>query len=821
MFYSPVAWFLILVFLVICGSTYSAWIYGSAKGLGFLYRNNPRDWVELILDNSLSAGIRWDLFSFILQYLYLFVPLLTMGIISREYNNGTIRLLYTSPVKLRQIVLGKYLAILIFNLIFVFILGIFFVSQFFDIQSPDYGPFLTAILGIYLLLSALTAIGFFMSSLTTYQTISAIASFTVLFVLMYIGGLWQKYAFVRDLTYFLSIRNRTEKMMVGLIRTKDILYYLVIIYMFVGFTLLKLNAQRRARPWYIQTTRYLAIIVSGLVIGYIGSRPGLTGYLDATAEQINTIRPETQKNFGKLNSGELEITAYSNVLEFLLHKSWLILPADYNGYLDNWEPYVRFKPDMTFKFEYFYYATPSEEQALYQMFPGKTLPQIVGITAKFYQMDSATIKSPQEIRRQNKDLDNYSGFASVIQLKYKGKKAFLSKIPPASGLINDQYGTGHEPIINAAIHRLTGTKMPKIAFVTGELERDMLKGGEREYSFQNADLGPLGFDFTIVNLARRDSVSDLTTVSAKDTTVDVTTWMDKKASQDTSTSALSLFLAGGFIGSGVTTVVLADPKVELSPVVLARLKSYLDNGGNMLILGEPQKQQILNPLLRQLGVQLMPGQLVQPSANETPDKIVCYQTPAYFDLADKSTVRQERYMWTHNGYAYFGDMSRQLMKGVVPISYSNDSGFLIKPLLITKPLDKDARDRVWLKADKLVIDSTAPVFNAQAGDIRRDSFATAIQLTRQIKGKEQRIIVCGDADFMANKNAPGDAGEEMYSWLNYNRFPVYTFAPLYPPDNKVALSSQRATLQKIIYTWVLPAILLLLASTMLLRRKRK
>jgi ABC-2 type transport system permease protein len=660
-----------------------------------------------------------------------------------------------------------------------------------------------------------------MSSLTTYQTVSAIASFTVLFILTYIGGLWQKYAFIRDLTYFLSIRDRTEKMMMGLIRTKDILYYLVIIYMFVGFTLLKLSAQRRARPWYIQTARYLTIIVSGLLIGYMGSRPRLTGYLDATAQQINTIRRETQKNFSKLGDDELEVTTYSNIFEFLLRKGWFLPPKEYNSYLDTWEPYVRFKPDMTFKFEYFYYATPSDEQALHQMFPGKTLPQIVGITAKMLEMDSALFKSPQEIRRQNKDLDNYSGFASVIQLKYKGKKAFLRKIPPASGLINDQYGNGHESTINAAIHRLIGTKMPKIALVTGELERDMLKGGEREYSFQNADLEPLGFDFTIVNLARQDSVSDLTKLSAKDTSVDVATWMDKKASQDTSTSALSLFLAGGVIGSGITTVVLADPKVELSPVVLARLKSYLDNGGNMLILGEPKKQQILNPLLRQLGVQFMPGQLVQPSANETPDKIACYQTPAYFALSDKNTLRQAMYMWTHNGYAYFGDISRQLMKGVVPISYTSDSGFLIKPLLITKPLNKDPRDKVWLKADKLVTDSAAPVFNAQAGDLRQDSFATAIQLTRQIKGKEQRIIVCGDADFLANKNAPADPAEEMYSWLNDNRFPVYTFAPLYPADNKVTISPQRAEWQKIIYTWILPAIVLLLASVMLLRRKRK
>ncbi len=80
-----------------------------------------------------------------------------------------------------------------------------------------------------------------MSSLTHYQIISAIASFTLLFILSKIGGLWQKHEFVRDITWFLSISGRTEKMLTGLITSKDIMYYLLIIFMFLGFTYLKLN----------------------------------------------------------------------------------------------------------------------------------------------------------------------------------------------------------------------------------------------------------------------------------------------------------------------------------------------------------------------------------------------------------------------------------------------------------------------------------------------------------------------------------------------------------------------------------------------------
>jgi ABC-2 type transport system permease protein len=430
---------------------------------------------------------------------------------------------------------------------------------------------------------------------------------------------------------------------------------------------------------------------------------------------------------------------------------------------------------------YYYYASPSEAQVLYQRFPGKTLQQIAGIGAKLCMMDSTLFKSPEEIRKENKDLDGF-GYNPVVQLKYKGRKAYLFKLPPYG--LSSRNGDGEEPLINAAFKRLSGTKMPKLAFVSGELERNILKGGEREYGSQAGNMMPLGFDLSIVDLAQQE----------------------------------------GGIGPDVTTLVLADPKVEFKPVVLAKLKNYLNNGGNMLILGEPGKQQVLNPLLRQLGVQLMPGQLVEPSANETPDKVVCYQTPVYWELEKKYGLRLNKEIWARGGYDYLGNSFSRIMKGVVPISYTPDSGFLIQPLMVTKPINKANRDMVWLKQGKLVTDSVAPVFNAPEGDTRQDSFVTVIQLTRKIKGKEQRIILCGDADLISNANTTifDNNYEEFYSWLNDNRFP-FLAAPLphFPPDNKLIISPKRAARQKIMYSWILPAILVLLASVILLRRKRK
>jgi len=181
LFFSPVAWFVTIVFLLMCAFFYTSIIYPWAKQTHLILQNNP-DFAKMAT-GSATAGIFQGFFGSILPNLYLFVPLLTMSILSREVNNGTIKLLYSSPVKLRQIVLGKYLALMIYNLILVSLTGIFIVSGFFDIRSLEYPQLLSAILGFYLLLCALTAIGLFMSSLTTYPIVSAIASFTIPFIL--------------------------------------------------------------------------------------------------------------------------------------------------------------------------------------------------------------------------------------------------------------------------------------------------------------------------------------------------------------------------------------------------------------------------------------------------------------------------------------------------------------------------------------------------------------------------------------------------------------------------------------------------------------
>lgn len=765
LFYSPVAWFLAIVFLVQCSIIYTNLSSMLARMQAIHIENTP-DFVDF--EFSLTKLLVVSVSQSVLKNLYLFIPLLTMGLISREINNGTVKLLYSSPIKLRQIVLGKYLAIMIYNVILLLLLAIFFGSAIIDVRSADYGLTLAGLLGFYLVICAYTAIGFFMSSLTTYQVVSAIGSFVVLLILSMIGNLWQRYDFVRDLTYFLSIGGRAEKMTLrGLITTKDIIYFAVIVYMFLGFTLLKLRAARELKPWYVKAGRYLAVFTTALAIGYISSRPALIGYLDATAGKTNTIDLKTQKLLKDMGDEPLEVTLYTNITgESALHG----FPERRNIYLDNmWEKYVRFKPGISFKYEYYYDDDAAKNDSmLYKTYPGKTLKQIAALRAELSETDFSRYVSPEEMRKKA-DLKP-EDYRLVMQLKYKGRTQFLRTFPTTPPWPSDA-------VVAAALKRVSQNKWPKLYYLTGNLQRSIYKMGEREYAVHSSlkiNAGALinnGFDVDSLNLDTHDMPAD------------------------------------------ITALVIADPKVLLSTTTLDKVRQYIDKGGNLLINGEPGKQHVLNPVLAQLGVRLLDGQLAEPSYDETPEKI----KPRWIgeNMAPLSKTISN---FLEEVVKKPSDTVRMLMVGATAITYSSDSNaFTIKPLAMSVP------PKAWLKAGTMVIDSTAPVYSPLEGD-RMEQFPTALSLTRQLNNREQRIIVCSDADFMTairqNITANGHFLGAIYSWLNDGEYPIHI--PVYKPkDTLVTLSRNGAAVQKIVYVWVLPAILLLLGTILLIRRKRK
>lgn len=762
LFYSPVAWFLTIAFMVQCGIYYTYALYPVAKWQEVLQQNTPK---FKDFGIAMTSGIFLapdGIFANVLQNLYLFVPLLTMGLISREINNGTIKLLYSSPLKVREIVLGKYLAIMIYNLLLVGIVGIFMVTGVINIRHADYGVLLSATLGFYLLVCAYTAIGLFMSSLTTYQIVSAIGSFILIFVLSRIGGLWQKYDFIRDLTYFLSLSGRTTKMLKGLITTKDLVYFLVIVYMFVGFTLVKLKSGRESKPWYVKAGRYALIALTTLVVGYFSSRPGYIGYWDTTATKSNTLHANTQQIIHDMKGEPLEVTLYCNLFGGGVSRG---LPENRNDYLWTlWEPYLRFKPDVKFNYVY-YYDIADNDSSLYKTWVGKSAKEIAEKMCEGYEIKPSLFIPGQEVRKTiDLQPENYR---LVMQLKYKGKTTFLRTFDDATFWPEEQQ-------VAAAFKRLLQPVMPKSLFLTGNLERDIYKKGEREFNYHSLSkenrysLLNMGFDSDTISPETHDIPDD------------------------------------------IATLVLGDPKTALSNTAMDRIQHYLHKGGNMLILGEPGKQQMLNPLLQGMGVHMLDGTLIELSKDEMPHMVKPFFT------AKAAELSQEPFMLMLKESFETGEESMpMLMPGVTGLTWTNDSGYTVAPLLNTAPGD------VWLKAGALVTDSVAPVYNPAEGDSRAANYTTAVSLTRKVNNKEQRIIISADADFMSNMRQGGAfLSRSFYSWLDYGNFPIYTPKPK-AVDTLLNISATGAGMLKIVYVWVLPGLVLLMGTILLIRRKRK
>ncbi|GEP90800.1 ABC-2 type transport system permease protein [Chitinophaga terrae (ex Kim and Jung 2007)] len=758
LFYSPVAWFLTIAFWIQIAYFYMNSLLPRAKWYDISVNNDPKFkgtgssfTAELFLMGE-------SIFANILQNLYLFVPLLTMDLISREMNSGTIKLLYSSPIKTRDIVLGKYLAIMFYNLLLLGIIGIFLLTGYLNIQSADYGILLSSALGFYLLVCAYTAIGLFMSSLSNYPIVSAIGSFIVVLVLGRIGTLWQQYDFVRDLTYFLSISGRTGKMLTGLITTKDILYFLAVIYIFVGFTLIRLKGARSYQPWPLRLGQYILVFATAVLIGFAGSRPGFIAYWDTTAGKIHTLRENTQKIIKDLGDEPVQVTLYTNLFA---EGCALGFPEKRNDYLTRlWEPYLRFKSNLSFRYVY-YYDVKKHDSMLYRRFPGKNLQEIAKEVAKGFDQPLSAFQTPEEVHKEiDLEPENY---AVVMELSYKGRKTFLRTF------IDNTFWP-NETQVAAALKRLQLAKMPKVIFLTGNLERSVYKLGEREYSGHSTDKqsrGSLinnGFDIDTICLENQDIPKD------------------------------------------ANIVVLADPKTALSETSQNKLKAYTDNGGNLLITGEPGKQSILNPVLESMGIRMLDGTIVQLSRNYTPDMLTPYITREATGLAEQSFLVGLRTEW---------DTARLLMPGAAPLVQFDSSIFHMQPLLM-------ADTNAWLKTGRLVIDSAAPVFNPAEGDVKSDGFVTALQLKRNINNKEQRIIVCGDADFMDNNWLRANLGIEQtfYSWMDNNDFPIYPhYAP--PKDDKLRITYQGAIVEKTIYLWLIPGLLLMTGTVLLIRRKRQ
>ncbi|SFW25452.1 Gldg family protein [Chitinophaga sancti] len=556
LFYSPVAWVVLIIFLVQGGWEFSSMLerMQRAQDMGGLTPG---------VTNTMFASF-FGIFTKMKEYLYLYIPLLTMGLISREMGSGSIKLVYSSPVKVSAVVWGKYLAMVFYSFLLMLCLGVLLFVTAFIVKDADIWLVFAGILGLFLQVCAYAAIGLFMSSLTTYQVVAAITTLALLAGLNYVGKLWQELDFVRDLTYFLSISGRVDEFIDGLVSSKDVFYFLIVICMFVGLTILKLRSDRESKPWFVKYGRYAGLILCGLLLGYVSSRPAWVLYKDMTASKSRTLTPASREIVSKLK-GPLEITTYVNLLD---ENYFSALPISRNNDLKRYDQYFRFKPDIAIKYVYYYDTSSNVE--LFTRNKGLSAKQVAKKLAETMKLDFKDFLSPAEIKKQV-DLSGEQN-RLVRQLKWGNKTTFLRTY-------NDLMRQPGEQEFAAALKRLA-VDVPKAVFISGHNERSIKRMGDADIKLPASEIT---FRYSLVNQGFDVTEASMTAIP-----------------------------------SDAAVVIIADPRTPYSATELVALKTYIDKGGNVLIAGEPSRKEIVQPVLDLIGVRLDNGMVLQQSEDFAP-----------------------------------------------------------------------------------------------------------------------------------------------------------------------------------------------------------
>lgn len=750
MFYSPVAWLVLVIFGFQIGMAF-------ARVFGEQIRYQDMGYDLWQVTSAVFVGMK-GILPPIQRYIYLYIPLITMGLMSREYQSGSIKLLYSSPVKNASIIMGKFLSMMIYGLALMAVLGVFVLFAAITVVNFDYPMILTGMLGLYLLILAYSAIGLFMSSITKYQVVAAIGTLAILAILNFIGGVGQEYDFVRNITYWLSITGRSDSFIEGLMASDDVLYFLIVIGFFLSLSILKLNTEKSIMSFKTKVMKYSAIVVVAIALGYVSSLSSMKYYYDATYTKSNTLSKESQEVLKNLE-GDLTITTYVNLLDESFYYG---LPRNRNKDFERFEKYFRFKPDI--KMKYVYYYDKANNPSLEWRYPNKTDDERVDLLCKANRLDIKMFMTPDEIKEVIDLKPELNRFLRIVE-RENGQKAYLR-------MFNDNNKHPDEAEISAALKRFISPS-PMVAFSTGYGSREMDNYGGRGFYLFAKDkwfrqsLLNNGFDTKTIDLDK-DEIDD-----------------------------------------SIQVLVISDLREPLSDVAMNNVQKYIDRGGNLFILGEYNREVNMNKLVASLGVKFEEGVVVNKNEYTSPTVLVGFFTP---EAAKKYPTYEKL-----QKYDYV-----VALPTAQAIDYSGVKDFEVTPVLVS---DQDA----WIEKETTDFVDGEFEYNPEAGE-KKGVHAVLVTLSRKVGDKEQRIVISGDADVVANEALTSQftgISASNYSiingsfrWLSNEQFPVDTRRADYI-DTSLRLPKGCRSWVNWGSMCVFPLLICMLGIVVIFRRKRK
>ncbi|MBY0485205.1 ABC transporter permease subunit [Nitrosomonas sp.] len=232
LFISPLAWILLALIQLILTWVFLVRLDAFLEIQSQLMQiANPPGITEIIIS---------PVFAMAAIILLMVTPLLSMRLLAEERRNHTLTLLISAPVSMADIVIGKFLGLMVFFLAVIALIVALSISLRLG-GALDFGLILSNTLGLFLVTACFSALGLYISSLTAQPIIAAIGTLGALL------GLWMFNLAASEtdgwLQYF-SLLKHFEQFNQGLIDTLSIAYFILFIVTFLVLTIRRLDGER-------------------------------------------------------------------------------------------------------------------------------------------------------------------------------------------------------------------------------------------------------------------------------------------------------------------------------------------------------------------------------------------------------------------------------------------------------------------------------------------------------------------------------------------------------------------------------------------------
>ena len=232
LFISPLAWSLLAAVQLVL-----SWVF-----LGRLdaFLEVQSQLIMIANPPGITEIIIIPVFAMAAMMLLMMAPILTMRLLAEERRNHTLVLLISAPISTTDIILGKFLSLIIFFFITIILTTGLSLSLLVG-GTLDFGLLLSNIVGLFLLVACFISLGLFISSLTANPAVAAITTLAALL------GLWTLDMVARDANSFtrdFSLLKHYENFSYGLIDSFSLAYLILFIITFLILTIRRLDGER-------------------------------------------------------------------------------------------------------------------------------------------------------------------------------------------------------------------------------------------------------------------------------------------------------------------------------------------------------------------------------------------------------------------------------------------------------------------------------------------------------------------------------------------------------------------------------------------------